>query len=280
VIGSATTVNFVSRVATSILSLHERISHMTHFCPLDTLRNSARHAYERGEVDQAFSLVERCFTTAPDDPRTRELLGLVQYSSGQFEASVSSLETASAQVPLSRAARVCLAHGYGRIDRRQLSYDLLLDLSIESQMGVSLLLQVATGMDQIDRPDTAMTVCRRAVRLDPQNSQAFYDLGYYIGRCGGDINEIEPLAQRAIALDPDAIRYRIGFAGLLSRNDRSAEAYELVRELSVSEIESVSCGCCLDRLVGLYRRAGDQRRLIVCQNHLIMVELGGGKSSC
>jgi tetratricopeptide (TPR) repeat protein len=277
---SATTLIFDPRVATSIWSLNERISVMTQFCPLDTLRNSARRAYEQGELDQAFSFVELCCKTAPDEPRTRELLGLVQYSAGHFRASVSSLETASLQVPLSRAARVCLAQGYGQIGRLQLSYDLLRDLISEPQIGVSLLLQVAAGMDQIDRPDAAITACRRAVSLDPQYAQIFYDLAYYIGRCDGEINEMEPLARRAIALDPEAIRYRIGFAGLLTRNDRSVEAYHLVRELSVSEIESVSCGCCLDRLVDLFRCAGDQRCLIACQNHLIMVELGGGQYSC
>ena len=174
--------------------------------------------------------------------------------------------------PLRLSARVCLAHGYGRVGRRKLSYDLLLNLIDAPQIPVSLLLQVAIGLDQVDRPDVAVVACRRATELDPESAQAQYDVGYYIGRCGGPICQVESFARRAISLAPHAVEYRTGLAGLLLQQDRRDEAYELVCNLSNQEIESIGCVCCLRRVADLFERAHDYRRLVVVQQHMVLIE--------
>ena len=239
---------------------------------IDALRDNGRRAYENGDIEAALFSIEQCFEIVPGDPRTQELLGLLQHTTGHYSASVSSLETASVEVPLSLAARVCLSDAYGRVGRLQLSYDLLHDLISEERIPVPLLLQVAVGLDQIDRPDASITACRRCIELDPDCAQACYDLGYYIGRCGGGIAEIEPIVRTAIRLDPHRIQYRIGLAGLLSRNDRKAEAHELVRDLTTPEIESIDCSCCLKRIAELYESAHDFRRVVVAQQRLLVIE--------
>ena len=81
----------------------------------------AKAAYESGDLQKARRLVCMSLNELPDYPRGMELLGLIDYSQGRYESSIAELEAVSVQVPLSIAAQVCLAHGYGRVGRHQLS---------------------------------------------------------------------------------------------------------------------------------------------------------------
>lgn len=236
------------------------------------LRELGRQAYEAGEFANARELVDECLQTSAEDGRCLELLGLIQYTTGAYTESVASLESASLRVPLRMAARVCLAHGYGRIGRNQLSGDLLADLVDTEDLPVPLLLQVAIGLDDLGRPDLAVQACRVACQRNPNYAQTWYDMGYYIGRAGGSEVHVEGLARRAIEIEPYNTRYRVGLAGLLVKRARSDEAYELIQRLDKTAIESISCVCCLRRVVELYSRARDYRRVVIARTHLVLIE--------
>lgn len=238
------------------------------------LRELGRQAYESGNLSQAADLVAECLEGDADDGRCLERSGLIQYSTGHYRASVASLESASIRVPLGMAARVCLAHGYGRIGRHALSLDLLTDMVAAEGIAIPLLLQVGIGLDYLGRPDLAVQACRQAGQREPRYAQTWYDMGYYIGRAGGSDDHVEKLARRAIEIAPWNTRYRVGLAGLLLKHDRSDEAYELVQELDKSAIESISCVCCLRRVAGLYAQARDHRRVVIARTHLVLIESG------
>jgi tetratricopeptide (TPR) repeat protein len=240
----------------------------------------ARTAYESGHLEEAFELIHECLAFQPVDGRALELLGLLEYSAECFQDSVSNLEAASMYVPLRPAGRVCLAHGYGRIGKRELSRDLLVELIRDESLPITLLLQVGTGLDYIGFPNLATEACREAIGRAPECSQAYYDLGYYIGCCGGSDETIECLARKAICLDPDNVRYRVGLAGLLWKHDRMQEAYEFVSQLKKEQIESITCACCLERVVDLYEHSKDYRRAVLCRQQLIAIDIDGHRSDC
>ena len=99
-------------------------------------------------------------------------------------------------------------------------------------------------------------------------ADAWYNLGYYIGRCGGYDSEVEEATRRAIALDSQNSRYRVGLAGLLYRHDRMEEAIDLISSFTEEAITAIDCICCLKKVVELYRRADDGFRTLTAIAHL------------
>lgn len=234
--------------------------------------------YERGSFDRARELVEAYLEYRCEDGRAWELKGLIHLAQGEDSQSVAALERASLLVPLSSAGQVCLGHGYGRIGRRSLSRDLLVDLIDNETLEIELLLQVGTALDAIGHPALAMRACRRATQRDPDVAQAYYDMGYYAARCGYPLSVTESLARRAIFLDPDRVSYRVGLASLLVRNGRRREAHELMRHFSNDQIAAIDCRPCLERIVELFESVHDYRRVILCQQRLLELEIGGEES--
>lgn len=242
--------------------------------------DDARNAYDQGDIDRAMAITRTHLRRNKEDGRGWELIGLIQYSRGRFAVSVSALERASLLVPLRPAAKVCLAHGYARIGRVELSRDLLVEQISDESLSIALLLQVATGLDSTDHPVLAMRACRKATERDPDHPQPYYDLGFYSARCGYPPHVTESLARRAIALDPKNVFYRVGLASFLMKQDRESEAYAIVRAFSVEQIERIGCQCCLRRIIGLFEDASDYRRVILCRQRLLELEIHCTENDC
>ncbi len=234
---------------------------------------TAEVAFESGDLEDALRSVKSYLKTANECGRGWELLGLIQGTRGRYAISVSALERASLYVPLKPIARVCLGYGYGKIGRKELSRDLLSDLIDCPQMTTDLLLQTATALDAIDYPGDSMRACRVATEKDPTNAQSFYDMGHYAARCGYPANIIESLARKAISLDPENVCFRIGLAGMLIKQDRDEEAFQFVSCLTPGQINEITCACCLRKIVKLYEAQHDYRRVVLCQQQLLELEL-------
>ena len=241
---------------------------------------SARLAYEAGDLQSAMAIVQECFADDRNDGRAWELCGLIHFSSGNFQRSVSALECAQCLVPLLPAARVCLGHAYGKIGKTVLSRDVLHDLIDDDSVSIPLLLQVAIGLDAVGAPEYAIQACEMVIERDDRVAQAHYDYGYYAGRCGYHDSYVENSARTAIELDPKNVQYRVGLAGLLWRQDRLDEAYEVVHELPGDLLLEIECTCCLRRMSDLYKRAGDYRRLVLCQERLLRLDMIGNQTTC
>jgi tetratricopeptide (TPR) repeat protein len=224
-------------------------------------------AYASGEISRAFSLVKYELRSSPSDGRAWEWLGVVQYSRGRHAVAVSALERASLLVPLQTASRICLALGYGKVGRRELSRQLLFDFVGDESVPIRLLLQVASGLDAIDRPDQAMEACRAACRCDPDFAQTYYDLAYYAARCGNSPRIIESLIRRAIAFDVDNVCYRVGLATLFVRQDRIASAHQVIASFSSAEISRIGCRRCLERMAEIFWWFNDEERAAICHCH-------------
>ena len=235
---------------------------------------AANTAYEQGNIESALQITKKHLRFNNSDARGWELIGLIQYSRGRFRVSVSALERAALFAPWRPAARVCLAHGYAKVGRVLLSRDLLSDMIDDESITVPLLLQVAVGLDAVNEPCLAMNACRAAIEREPEFAQPYYDMGYYAAICGYPAHMSESLARKAISLDPDNARYRVGLSSLLVKQDCYREAYGFVSCLSLNQLAEIRCPCCLRRLIGLYEDFGDQERAEFTQQQLMEVESG------
>lgn len=227
-------------------------------------------AYEEGRLEAATKVAHYFLAWNEDDADAHQLLGLVCHAATDYDESVAELETASSISPLKLCAEVCLAHGYTRTGHISLACDLLWELAGRKGVPAPLRIQIAAGLDLVDRPDMALKTVHSLVLEESESeiADAWYDLGYYIGRCGGYDYEVEEATRRAIELDSQNSRYRVGLAGLLYRHDRMEEAIDLIRSFTEEAITEINCICCLKKVVELYRRADDGFRTLTAIAHL------------
>lgn len=240
---------------------------------IDMRHQQAWDAYERGDLRGALRIATTCLRRSRDDGRAWELCGLIHFAGGNDRESVQALERASLLVPLRPSGRVCLGHAYAKIGKVRLATDLLRDLIENDSMTVPLLLHIANGLNSLGRPDLAMLACRKAVARDDAFAPAHYWLGYFAGKCGQPEHLVEAMIRKAIALAPQVASYRIALAGMLERRGAVEQAAQLVRNLTNSDLESITCMGCAERMIRLYEHTGDYRRVVVCRQHLLRLEV-------
>lgn len=227
--------------------------------------------YNEGRYDEALGLARRTLEEYADEGRLWELCGLIHRARREPEPALHALEMASLLVPLGPVGRCVLAECYAHQGKRELARDLYQHLLASPGLPTDLLLQIAAGLDQIGDPVRALKTCRDASRQEPEAAQPYYDMGYYMGRCGYPQHLIEGVARKAIALAPERVNYRIGLASFLMRHAREEDAYDLVRDLTAFQIREVACRCCLDRIVAIFEQAGDWTRAKLCRDRLLQL---------
>lgn len=219
-------------------------------------------AYEAGEFQAARKVATVFLEWNEDDGDAHQLLGLICYAECKYTESVAELEVASLLQPVKLKSRICLAHGYAWIGLRSLAYDLLRDLANEEIVAAELALHIASGLNLVGRPDMALRSAQKVINRDDQVAQAWYDYGYYTGRCGGSDSEVELTTSKAISLDPGNSTYRVGLAGLLFQQNRMDEAIKVIQSLTDEHISAIDCLCCIEKVVALYRQADDGHRAL------------------
>jgi hypothetical protein len=178
---------------------------------------------------------------------------------------MAALEEASIRSPLSCLGESALGGCYLATDRPAWARSLFHHVLSRRDVVVRALLGAAAGLDALNEPTLSVEACRRAIQLDSESAQAFFDLSYYLGRCGAPETRIEATARKAIDLAPDNILFRVGLAGFLHSRGRSESAAVLVARLSVEQVQSMKCPCCLGRLIGVLEAVGDEERAAWCR---------------
>lgn len=247
---------------------------------MSELQGRILQACEQCQFELALELTQWGLNDNPDEGSLWELQGLIQYSLRNFPEAVDALERATLLKPLTDSARICLGQAYGRIGLIELSTDLLKGLVSKESLTAGLLLQLASALDELNHPEFALQACRRATSQDPLNAQAYYDMGYYSGRCGCPPHVTESLARKAISLNPENIHYQVGLTSLLVRHNRTQEALIIVRHYSAEQIEQIHCRCCLTRILELFEFLGDDQRISLCRSRLSVLEENDLGSDC
>ena len=238
----------------------------------DAELRTAISQYNARNYDRALALVDAALSRQPEHGRLWELRGLIQHGRGEPQAALDALETASALVPLRPASQAVLAACYAAIGRRELARDVYCQVAALPYAGSGLLLEIAAALNDLGTAALAVRVCREASQRDPDAAEPYYDLSYYLGRCGAPLELVESLARRAIGLAPERVSYRVGLASLLYRARRADDAYQVVGRLTARQIREIGCRCCLERVIEVYEAGGDALRARLGRQRLKQLE--------
>jgi len=223
---------------------------------------------EQGLHEAALELATLSLSEDGDQGQLWELTGLILTDRQLWREALSALETASSLVPLTFEGQCRLADCYAWEGRQELARDLYCSLVEQPGLSVESLLAAAAGLDRLGRPDMAVQVCRKAANSDMPTARTYYEMAYYMRRCGYPPHLVESMARQAVRLDPESVSYRVGLAAVLHQQGRIEEAYDLVSELTCSQLRRIQCPCCLERLLNVCERCEDDVRGKACQAQL------------
>ena len=237
---------------------------MTEPLTTKTLRRGAS-LFEAGCFDEALDLLHDRLEIDPDEGRLWELCGLVYRATNDCQACLDALERASLYVPLSFLAQCALAECYVNTGRHEWARDIYIYLVEQPDLSASLLKRLAAGFDWLGDFPMALRLSREVAKKLPDDAESRYAMAYFMGKLDYPLPAIESEARHAVALAPGRVHYRIGLAGLLEQHGRIVEALEWITDLTVEQIQNLSCKNCLVRLARIFGAAGDGNRANVCR---------------
>ncbi|MCO8124695.1 hypothetical protein NHH03_23350 [Stieleria sp. TO1_6] len=208
--------------------------------------------YESQRFYYAAKFAQYALAQDPDEGRAWQILGRALLRRGQLQDGIEALEHASLLIPLDWETRIDLATAYGGIGRKSLSRDLLMTAATSGGLDEAQLLRIAASLEAVDEPVLAMEACRQAGLVAPDAAQVHYQMGYYASLCGYPTSVTEALIRRAVDLEPESVHYRIGLTSLLVRLDRPTEALAVVSSVIPSQLDQITCQCCLKRIATLF----------------------------
>jgi tetratricopeptide (TPR) repeat protein len=229
---------------------------------------SAAALYKRGFYDEALDTIECSLASEPHNGRLWELRGLILRALGDIPLATDSLEHASLLAPLSASGQVTLADCLARTGHNSVAICIAEHVLSLKCIEWSLLLYLAQVCDRCGRADLSIELCRAVNQQAPQCHQAYYDLGYYLGRARQPLPEIEAVVRRAIQLAPQVANYRVGLASLWWQQGNAESAYREAETLSDPDLKRLTCECCLRRLVKIFWSAGDYAKSQICVERL------------
>ena len=242
--------------------------------------NDFRQKLNIAADNKAAQMADRLIQTDSEDGRAYEETGLALSNLHDLPRCRDILEIAQMLVPLSAAAELALAECYVESNDADLAIGLLENVARRETTEPETLLRTASYFRKLGRDRDAWQTCRRAVRKSPDDAQAWFDLGTYMGRVGFPFSKIEQVVQRAIDLEPNNVVFRISLATALSRLGRKENAYALIRRFSAKELEQICCSSCLKSLRLLFEHADDWRRVCLCNEQLVQRSISGMPERC
>lgn len=240
------------------------------FLPMiDEIKAKLKASNFTGAESRARDLLDR----EPHNGTGWALLGQILVASSRAIEGREALEHANTLVPLGADATVALASCYLGEQHTRLALEMLVHVSQQTDATASTLRAAAAAADSVDHPWVSKAICERSLKRFPDEPQTFYELGYYCARLGSQ-NLMEANARKAIELDPDNVCYRVGLASSLMKQNRTDEAYTLVKAFGPKEVDQVCCNSCRTGLLAIFEAANDSLRASLCQSRMQQQEPG------
>ncbi|MBJ45167.1 MAG: hypothetical protein CMJ80_18135 [Planctomycetaceae bacterium] len=233
---------------------------------IDNYYARAKNHLTNGMALQALDILDNHLTGNPSDPQALELHGIVLHTLQQFPEARRSIETANLIGELSDAATLALADCYWFTGEQEIAQNLFLALAKRDQLAPNLRPGLAMGLGRMQAYHLAIEVCRQSALEDSTNYEARYGTAFYMSKAGYPPEIILPIVDRLVALQPREFHYRMTMATLHCRLDQLQNAYLAVADASLKELNTISCQCCIQRLITIYTSAGDQHRRQWCEN--------------
>lgn len=234
---------------------------------METMENGyarAKDLYDSGLHSLALKVLDDHLATQPQDSRSLELKGIICHALQDFETGRAAIESASCLYPLTPSAELALADCYWFLDEHDMAAWLYGQLASRDQIPFPLLSGLAIGLSRLKDYDRAMGVCQKAAEIEPNCHHSRYGVAFYMSKSGYPPEFIYPVLTKVVSLAPGIFCYRMAVATVLCRMREFDRAYLSIADATIEELESVTCRCCLERLIRLYGFAKDQRRSEAC----------------
>jgi Flp pilus assembly protein TadD len=218
-----------------------------------------------GDFVAAHHLAADAVAWHPDHGRLWWIAGVAAHRLANYDDARQAFEQAALLVPLDGETQCALAECYLQTGRTKQARELFKLLAADELSAIDLLPRVAAGLGQVGDLQGALDVCRDAAERAPDEAAPRFGMAYYLRRLGYPAAAIVPVMSRAFELEPDNPAYRASLAFLLVEAGRQDEAYDLLREVSLTQM---SCPCCLRRMMTLFRSTGDHARWRDCSARL------------
>jgi len=194
---------------------------------------------EKGELDSAASELRESVAQLPDDAQGHHLLGTILLKQNDLNGSIEEFRKAIALDPGLTEARASLAQALQKAGRKQESQQVTSELrkfnEEASSVGQAMILvQTAAGYSKKGDDAAAVRVLQEAVTVNPNLTEAQYQLALAL-RQAGDAKKSEEVLRKVLQMDSDHAFAHLNLGLLLmARNDTAGAGTELEKAVQLA----------------------------------------------
>lgn len=219
----------------------------------------ARELEQRGFCRGAIDVLEAELARTPEDGPLWLQRAVYLQRDGRLDEAYDNIQRALVLAPLSIEGWVVLAEGYRRHERPAAAASVYLDLA-ERELTAETWQAVHDGLAALGRWSAALAVCRRAAKQRPEDDAVYFAMAHTLARMGRPPELSVNVLRKAICLNPTEPRYRASLAIQLLRLGRHDEAYAGVAAMTPQTLQSMTCRCCIQKIMQLCIARGDAPR--------------------
>ncbi len=194
----------------------------------ETLYTMARVYFKQARVADALDLLARAHKVAPENTDIIFLLARVSMSQNYFEDAIPLLESGVKLDPKRADLLSALGESYfmaGKVEKAIDVFKALIELEPSARSYVFM----GLSYRHLGRFDEARGYFQQALKLDPHNASALFNLGYVEGRQGNKA-AAEQLFQASLRANPDYSEALMELATLRIADKKLEEAAILLRK--------------------------------------------------
>jgi tetratricopeptide (TPR) repeat protein len=215
---------------------------------LESLVAAAKQAQAAKDYLAAAADYERAARLRPDIPELRANLGLMQHEAGEYEKAIHSFQEAIRLKPSLYVPNLFLGVDYVQTGKMKEAIPLLAKAEKMNATDPLPSLTLGRAYSALREYVPAIQAFRRAVRLDPGGSSAWFDLGI------AQLDQVEGDARALAGAYPDTPYAKALFADSLVKQSRYREAATEYKSVLGAKDQPP----CTESAVGLlYLRQGD-----------------------
>ena len=220
----------------------------------------ATKLFQSGFVRPALDVVSIELQTHPDMGSLWLLRASILHSQARWEAALSAIETASALMPLTVGGQLVLADCYSHLGKHELALTAYEHLLSQDSLPADYYAGLYAGFKRSGKIELAMSACRKAIELAPDNDEALFGLAHCMSELAFAPRQITAILRKTLELAPNKPHYRISLVIQLYLTKRRNEAYSILSKASPEILDSIACSCAARQLLELCIGVGDQER--------------------
>lgn len=214
--------------------------------------------------DQALtnSLMDQAMDDTNSAPRLLEVSGIIAYRSGNIEEAIRLIEAAMFEVGLSIAGQLTLANAWLRIGELESARTTAAFLvEVLDRVPCSMLTDLTHLLAALQEYELAIVVCRTAFERHDDDDNAVFGAAFYMYRSGYPLELVKSVMLKAVQMNPSSQLYLVNLAIICCALEAWNEAYSHACRLTDQSLNSVPCGCMVEKLSDLFTRFDDFARL-------------------